>query len=149
MPGSPVIFATAADAARIAQRPTRKPTGLVASSACKGVSWAPCDDPWCQGGRRASLRGEFFRARPTAAFAKPDGPKAKPRDPMSDVSVKSASDDRREIRELLENWVVWRDAGDWQRFRSVWHADGVMMATWFQARLRNSSECRKRAGTRG
>ncbi len=51
---------------------------------------------------------------------------------MSDVSVMSASDDRREIRELLENWVVWRDAGDWRRFRSVWHADGVMMATWFQ-----------------
>jgi len=50
---------------------------------------------------------------------------------MSNASA-SASDDRREIRELLENWVVWRDAGDWQRFRSVWHADGVMMATWFQ-----------------
>ena len=40
--------------------------------------------------------------------------------------------DRREIRELLENWVVWRDAGHWDRFRSVWHDDGVMMATWFQ-----------------
>ena len=40
--------------------------------------------------------------------------------------------DRREIRELLENWVVWRDAGHWNRFRTVWHDDGVMMATWFQ-----------------
>ncbi|HXK53493.1 MAG TPA: nuclear transport factor 2 family protein [Hyphomicrobiales bacterium] len=40
--------------------------------------------------------------------------------------------DRREIRELVENWVVWRDAGDWERFRTVWHEDGVMMATWFQ-----------------
>jgi hypothetical protein len=40
--------------------------------------------------------------------------------------------DRLEIRELLENWAVWRDAGDWQRFRSVWHDDGRMMATWFQ-----------------
>jgi hypothetical protein len=28
--------------------------------------------------------------------------------------------------------VVWRDAGDWERFRSVWHDDGRMMATWFQ-----------------
>ena len=36
------------------------------------------------------------------------------------------------IRELLENWVLWRDAGDWDRFRTVWHADGRMMATWFQ-----------------
>jgi hypothetical protein len=34
--------------------------------------------------------------------------------------------------DLLENWVVWRDAGDWDRFRSVWHDDGRMMATWFQ-----------------
>jgi len=32
----------------------------------------------------------------------------------------------------LENWVVLRDAGDWQRFKTVWHADGIMMATWFQ-----------------
>ena len=41
-------------------------------------------------------------------------------------------DDRRLITELLQNWVVWRDAGDWERFRSVWHPDGVMMATWTQ-----------------
>ncbi len=40
--------------------------------------------------------------------------------------------DRLEIRDLLENWAVWRDAGDWQRFRGVWHDDGRMMATWFQ-----------------
>jgi hypothetical protein len=40
--------------------------------------------------------------------------------------------DRRQIRDLLENWVVWRDAGDWERFRQVWHPDGRMMATWFQ-----------------
>lgn len=36
------------------------------------------------------------------------------------------------IRELVENWAVWRDAGDWERFRTCWHDDGVMMATWFQ-----------------
>jgi len=40
--------------------------------------------------------------------------------------------DRAAIRELIENWAVWRDAGDWERFRTVWHDDGVMMATWFQ-----------------
>jgi hypothetical protein len=40
--------------------------------------------------------------------------------------------DRLAIREVVENWVVWRDAGDWERFRGVWHADGRMMATWFQ-----------------
>ena len=36
------------------------------------------------------------------------------------------------IRQLVESWAVWRDAGDWERFKTVWHADGVMMATWFQ-----------------
>jgi SnoaL-like domain len=37
-----------------------------------------------------------------------------------------------QIRKLLERWVVWRDAGDWERFATVWHPEGVMMATWFQ-----------------
>jgi hypothetical protein len=36
------------------------------------------------------------------------------------------------IRRMLERWAVWRDAGDWERFATVWHPDGVMMATWFQ-----------------
>ncbi len=36
------------------------------------------------------------------------------------------------IREVIENWVVWRDSGDWEHFRTVWHDDGYMMATWFQ-----------------
>ncbi|MGY1591158.1 nuclear transport factor 2 family protein [Geodermatophilus sp. SYSU D00708] len=41
--------------------------------------------------------------------------------------------DRQEIRQLVENWAVWRDAGDWDRFATVWHPqDGYMTATWFQ-----------------
>jgi hypothetical protein len=40
--------------------------------------------------------------------------------------------DKLAIRELVENWILWRDAGDWDRFRTVWHDDGWMMATWFQ-----------------
>ena len=40
--------------------------------------------------------------------------------------------DRLAVRELIENWAVWRDAGDWARFATVWHDDGMMMATWFQ-----------------
>jgi len=42
------------------------------------------------------------------------------------------SDDARAIRDLVQNWALWRDAGDWERFATVWHDDGVMMATWFQ-----------------
>jgi hypothetical protein len=44
----------------------------------------------------------------------------------------SEVDDRRVIRDLIENWAIWRDALMWDRFRTVWHDDGRMMATWFQ-----------------
>ena len=47
-------------------------------------------------------------------------------------SCSRMSTDELEIRRLVENWVIWRDAGDWERFRTVWHDDGRMMATWFQ-----------------
>lgn len=47
-------------------------------------------------------------------------------------SIPSETLDKLAIRELIENWAVWRDAGDWERFRTVWHEDGFMMATWFQ-----------------
>ena len=40
--------------------------------------------------------------------------------------------DKWAIREMVENWVLWRDAGDWDRFATVWHPDGWMTATWFQ-----------------
>jgi hypothetical protein len=40
--------------------------------------------------------------------------------------------DRLTIRELVENWAVLRDARLWDQFRTVWHDDGWMMATWFQ-----------------
>jgi hypothetical protein len=45
--------------------------------------------------------------------------------------------DRVAIRELIENWALWRDAGDWERFATVWHEDGLMMATWFQGPARD------------
>jgi hypothetical protein len=46
--------------------------------------------------------------------------------------LSTAATERLAIRELIENWAIWRDAGDWERFATVWHPDGVMMATWFQ-----------------
>ena len=36
------------------------------------------------------------------------------------------------IREVVQNWAIWRDAGFWDRFATVWHDDGWMSATWFQ-----------------
>ena len=40
--------------------------------------------------------------------------------------------DKLTIRQLVENWAVWRDARLWDQFRTVWRAEGRMMATWFQ-----------------
>jgi len=53
------------------------------------------------------------------------------------------------IREVIENWVVWRDSGDWERFRSVWHPDGVMMATWFQGPAEKFIEVSREGFARG
>ncbi|HWP27343.1 MAG TPA: nuclear transport factor 2 family protein [Xanthobacteraceae bacterium] len=47
-------------------------------------------------------------------------------------ALKSIDLDKLAIRELIENWAVWRDALMWDRFRTVWHPDGRMWATWFQ-----------------
>jgi hypothetical protein len=44
---------------------------------------------------------------------------------MSDVAADKAT-----IRELVENWAVWRDARLWDQFRTVWHEDGIMFTTW-------------------
>jgi hypothetical protein len=46
--------------------------------------------------------------------------------------MQDAMIERQRIREVVENWVVWRDSGDWERFRTVWHPEGRMMATWIQ-----------------
>lgn len=40
--------------------------------------------------------------------------------------------DRLAVRALMENWVLWRDARQWDRFRTLWHKGGRMSATWFQ-----------------
>ena len=45
--------------------------------------------------------------------------------------------DRLAIRDLVENWAVWRDAGDWERFATLWHEEGWMSATWFQGPARD------------
>jgi hypothetical protein len=46
--------------------------------------------------------------------------------------LESLMGDRLAIAEVVQNWALWRDAGDWERFRTVWHDDGWMTATWFQ-----------------
>src|SRR5271154_1614628 len=42
----------------------------------------------------------------------------------------TACEDKAQIRELIESWVVWRDMGEWERLREIWHPDGRMAASW-------------------
>lgn len=38
--------------------------------------------------------------------------------------------DRLAIRELVDAWVVWRDARRWDKFLELWHEGGTMATTW-------------------
>ncbi len=38
--------------------------------------------------------------------------------------------DHAKIRQVVENWAVWRDSGDWDRLATVWHPQGRMVTTW-------------------
>jgi hypothetical protein len=57
--------------------------------------------------------------------------------------------DKLAIREIVENWVIYRDAGDWERFGTVWHADGWMTATWFQGPARDFIEVSRKLFDQG
>jgi hypothetical protein len=46
--------------------------------------------------------------------------------------MRDALQDRLAIRQVVEDWAMFRDAGLWERFAGCWHEDGYMMATWFQ-----------------
>lgn len=35
------------------------------------------------------------------------------------------------IREVIENWAIWRDSGDFENLATCFHDDGRMVATWF------------------
>ena len=45
----------------------------------------------------------------------------------------SEADDKRAIRDCIESWVIWRDSGDWENFKTCWHKGAIMNATWLQA----------------
>jgi SnoaL-like protein len=57
--------------------------------------------------------------------------------------------DRLAIRDLIESWAIWRDAGIWDRLRTVWHDDGRMRATWFQGTADEFIEASKGSFARG
>jgi SnoaL-like domain len=54
-----------------------------------------------------------------------------------------------EISEVVNNWVIWSDSGDWERFATVWHDDGWMTATWFQGPATEFMKARRSGFERG
>lgn len=54
-------------------------------------------------------------------------------------------DARVSIRRLVEDWVLFRDAGDWDSFTAVWHDDGRMTATWFEGKAADFIEASRKA----
>ena len=63
--------------------------------------------------------------------------------------METALIDRLRIREVVQNWVLYRDAGDWERFRSVWHPGARMMATWFQGPAERFIEASREGWNKG
>jgi hypothetical protein len=57
--------------------------------------------------------------------------------------------DKWAIREVVNNWVIWSDSGDWERFATVWHDDGWMTATWFQGPATEFAAARRAGFERG
>jgi len=57
--------------------------------------------------------------------------------------------DKLAIREAVENWILWRDAADWERFATVWHEGAWMTATWFQGPAKEFIEVSRAAVNRG
>ena len=59
------------------------------------------------------------------------------------------SNDAYIIRDLVDKWVIYSDAGDWDRFALLWHTDGWMSATWFQAPAANFVKARREGWEKG
>jgi hypothetical protein len=57
--------------------------------------------------------------------------------------------DKAAIRELVENWALWRDARLWDRFRTVWHPEGRMVATWFDGTFEEFIKANDEGWSRG
>lgn len=77
---------------------------------------------------KSSLRQNVINRTTSGSGLRPEQHPFQILDPTMDNTMEQ----QLRIRQLVENWAVWRDAGLWDQFRTVWHDDGVMMATWFQ-----------------
>jgi len=40
-------------------------------------------------------------------------------------------EDKLAIAEVIQNWVLWRDGGNFKALRGTFHKDATMTSTWF------------------
>jgi hypothetical protein len=52
--------------------------------------------------------------------------------------------DKLAIRELVDQWIIASDSGLWDLFSELWHSDGIMAATWFQASATDFAAARRK-----
>ena len=63
--------------------------------------------------------------------------------------IDTVNQDKAAIKELIDNWIIFSDSGNWERFAQCWHDDGFMSATWFQADAADFIAARKAGFERG
>lgn len=49
---------------------------------------------------------------------------------MSDPDLDTQTIEKAKISQLIADWGMWRDAGDWDRLRSTYTADATMATSW-------------------
>lgn len=57
--------------------------------------------------------------------------------------------DQQCIRDIIEQWVIWRDSGQWDRLLKLWHDDGSMVSTWQTSRAAEFIAASQAAWERG
>jgi hypothetical protein len=50
---------------------------------------------------------------------------------MTTSSAVDAREDKLAIAEVIQNWALWRDGGNFEGLRSTFHPDAIMTSTWF------------------
>jgi hypothetical protein len=68
---------------------------------------------------------------------------------LAEGAMNDTNGDKRAIEEIVNNWVIWSDSGDWERLATVWHDDGWMTATWFQGPAKEFARARRAGFERG
>ena len=102
-----------------------RPGLLLLAVLCGAVAllsfWMPCyvRPSTLRGRRDRSGRGGRRRGRGLTA--------------MIAIDTAQAERDRQAIRQAVDDWVLWRDAGERERLTGLWASDGYMMTTWSQA----------------